>query len=242
MFFFVVFSHYQAALVQLIKMCRGIGDPLVAAYVRCYICRVKTFELLKIKEFSLYLKVTIDIDFKYRDPIEIAFTDFCNSCHQIGTEYVKNLYTSQKLTTSVYLSLYSPALDWIVQCLLHKLDEKKIEKIINKTRSGLNLPRCVKKRYFNLFEFVFLLISGGVVLNALLNTLPPTNVRSKVQQYITMISECDEQYFPKVKKKEVEYYLKLSILFIKEYTLSFSWSFSSIITTSINTIGSPNTK
>jgi len=45
------------------------------------------------------------------------------------------------------------------------------------------------------------LISGGVVLNALLNTLPPIHVRSKVQQYITMISECDEQYFPKVKRK-----------------------------------------
>ncbi len=44
---------------------------------------------------------------------------------------------------SIYLSLYSPALDWIVQCLLHKLDEKKIEKIVNKTRAGLNLPRFV---------------------------------------------------------------------------------------------------
>jgi len=92
--------------------------------------------------FIFDLKVTIDIDFKYREPIEIAFTDLCNSCHQIGTEHVKNLYTSQKLTSSTYLSLYSPALDWIVQCLLHKLDDKKIEKIVNKTRSGLNLPRC----------------------------------------------------------------------------------------------------
>jgi len=46
------------------------------------------------------------------------------------------------------------------------------------------------------------LISGGVVLNALLNTLPPTHVRSKVQEYIAMINECDEQYFPKVTKKK----------------------------------------
>lgn len=102
----------------------------------------KRFLSFKTKNFSLYLKVTIDIDFKYREPIEIAFTDLCNSCHQISTEFVKNMYTSQKLTTSIYLSLYSPALDWIVQCLLHKLDDKKIEKIVNKTRSGLNLPRC----------------------------------------------------------------------------------------------------
>jgi hypothetical protein len=39
-FYFHLFSHYRSALVQLIKMCRGIGDPLVAAYARCYICRV----------------------------------------------------------------------------------------------------------------------------------------------------------------------------------------------------------
>jgi hypothetical protein len=50
------------------------------------------------------------------------------------------------------------------------------------------------------FELIFRLISGGVVLNALLNTLPPIHVRSKVQQYITMINECDEQFFPKVKR------------------------------------------
>ncbi|CAF4436793.1 unnamed protein product, partial [Adineta steineri] len=38
---------------------------------------------------------------------------------------------------------------------------------------------------------------GGVVLNALLNTLPPSHVRSKVQEYITMINECDAELFPK---------------------------------------------
>ncbi len=86
-------------------------------------------------------KVTIDIDFKFREPIELAFTDLCNSFHQINTTTVKSFYTSQKLTTSIYLSLYSPALDWIVQCLLHKLDENKMQKIVKQTRAGLNIPR-----------------------------------------------------------------------------------------------------
>jgi len=53
--------------------------------------------------------------------------------------------------------------------------------------------------YLKLF---FLFISGGVVLNSLLNTLPPNHVRSKVQQFIAMINECDEQYFPKVTNKK----------------------------------------
>lgn len=86
-------------------------------------------------------QVTIDIDFKHRTPIEIAFLDFCDSCHQLNTETVKNSYTAQKLKTSVYLSLYSPALDWIMQCYLHNLNEKKIGKLIDKARAGLNAPR-----------------------------------------------------------------------------------------------------
>ncbi|CAF4149793.1 unnamed protein product, partial [Rotaria magnacalcarata] len=159
---FLSTTHYRTALMQLVKLCRGIGDPLVAAYTRCYICRV-----------------TVDIDYKYREPIELAFTDICHSFHQINTPTVKNMYTLQKLTTSIYLSLFSPALDWIVQCLLHNLDEVKMGEIINKTRSALTT------------------LSGGVILNALLNTLPPSHVRVKVKQYIEMIGECDEQHFPK---------------------------------------------
>ncbi|CAM4969975.1 unnamed protein product [Rotaria socialis] len=159
---FLSTTHYRIALMQLVKLCRGIGDPLVAAYTRCYICRV-----------------TIDIDYKYREPIELAFTDICHSFHQINTPTVKNMYTLQKLTTSIYLSLFSPALDWIVQCLLYNLVEVKMEEIINKTRSELTM------------------LSGGVILNALLNTLPPSHVRVKVKQYIEMIGECDEQHFPK---------------------------------------------
>lgn len=51
------------------------------------------------------------------------------------------MYTSQKLSTSVYLSLFSPALDWIVQCLLHKLSDNKTEQIISKTRAEHNMLR-----------------------------------------------------------------------------------------------------
>lgn len=35
-----MFSEYSAALLRLTHMIRGIGNPLVAAYARCYLCRV----------------------------------------------------------------------------------------------------------------------------------------------------------------------------------------------------------
>lgn len=53
-------------------------------------------------------------------------------------------------------------------------------------------------RHWNVLFFRW--ISGGVVLNSLLNTLPPAQVRSKAQEFITMITECDEDFFPKVHK------------------------------------------
>ena len=140
-------SHYRSALVRLMKMCRGIGDPLLAAYARCYICRVSSLSSGRKREALnaiFFFQVTIDIDFNYREPIEVAFADLCLSFHQTDLAAVKAGYTAQKLTTSVYLSLYSPALDWIVQCLLYKLADKKIGQIIQQTRASLNIPRYAK--------------------------------------------------------------------------------------------------
>lgn len=37
---FLTSREYSAALLRLTRMVRGIGDPLVAAYARCYLCRV----------------------------------------------------------------------------------------------------------------------------------------------------------------------------------------------------------
>lgn len=37
---FSVFREYATALLRLAKMIRGIGNPLVAAYARCYLCRI----------------------------------------------------------------------------------------------------------------------------------------------------------------------------------------------------------
>lgn len=37
---YLFFSEYSAALLRLTHMIRGIGNPLVAAYARCYLCRV----------------------------------------------------------------------------------------------------------------------------------------------------------------------------------------------------------
>lgn len=37
---FLCYSEFSQALLRLTRMIRGIGDPLVAAYAHCYLCRV----------------------------------------------------------------------------------------------------------------------------------------------------------------------------------------------------------
>ena len=37
----LLYSEYNQALQRLAVMTRGIGDPLVSIYARCYLCRVR---------------------------------------------------------------------------------------------------------------------------------------------------------------------------------------------------------
>lgn len=37
---FLTQNEFNQALLRLTRIIRGIGDPLVAAYARCYLCRV----------------------------------------------------------------------------------------------------------------------------------------------------------------------------------------------------------
>lgn len=74
----------------------------------------------------------------YREPIELAFSDMLNSFPHIESKTIQTYYKAQKLSTSQYLSLFSPALDWIVQCLLNKLGDTKMQKVMQQAESHIN--------------------------------------------------------------------------------------------------------
>ena len=45
--------EYTDALERLTMMTRGVGDPLVAVYLRCYLCRVSPCEMLPVQSESM---------------------------------------------------------------------------------------------------------------------------------------------------------------------------------------------
>ncbi|XP_026132836.1 UPF0505 protein C16orf62 homolog [Carassius auratus] len=84
-------------------MVRGIGDPLVAVFARTYLCRVGM-------EVAPHLK----------DSLNKNFFDLLASLRQVHGESVQNQLVQQRVEIPIYLTLYSPAIQWILQCVAYR--------------------------------------------------------------------------------------------------------------------------
>lgn len=106
-------------------MIRGIGNPLIAVYARCYLCRV-----------GLALNKTSDFEFMRENLYDFLFT-----YQQLFGTAVKNELAKQNISLHSYLNLYSPALDWIVQVLVATSPESLLEEVVSrctKQENGYN--------------------------------------------------------------------------------------------------------
>ncbi|GFO28653.1 upf0505 protein c16orf62-like protein [Plakobranchus ocellatus] len=114
-------GEYSEALERLTMMTRGVGDPLVALYIRCYLCRVG-----------------ILVAPRFKTHIPWCFEDFISTFHQVQGECVQNTLAIQKLEMPRYLSLFCPGLDFILQCLAHQAPEEVLNQTLERCRSGCN--------------------------------------------------------------------------------------------------------
>lgn len=155
---FLTDKEFSQALMRLTKMTRGMGDPLVAAYARAYLCRVGQ---------------RIDTHNSY---VMLNFTDYLNTYSQLNTDNVQNAITIQKLDMSKYMHLFAPAVEWILQCVAHKVNDRVLEEVLN----------LVKEK-----------TSSGLVLYAILNSFKPEFISSRALEFANMIKESEETASPK---------------------------------------------
>ncbi|KAM6898761.1 VPS35 endosomal protein-sorting factor-like [Lycodopsis pacificus] len=149
----------QETLPRLTAMIRGIGDPLVAAYARAYLCRVGM-------EVAPHLK----------DSLNRNFFDLLGAFRQISSESVQNQLVLQRVEVPEYLTLYSPAINWILQCIAYRAPEPLLTEM---------MERCKK------------LGNNALLLNSVMRAFRPEFVAAGATDFIGMIKDCDEAGFPK---------------------------------------------
>lgn len=140
-------------------MIRGIGDPLVAVYARCYLCRVG-------------LNI---MNNKNRDFIKENFYDFLACYKQLMNRGVREELIRQNMDLPIYLTLYTPALDWILQGIANNAPESLLEEILQKCQETCK---------------------SALLLNTIMATFKPIYIASRALQFIQLVSSCDDKGFP----------------------------------------------
>jgi hypothetical protein len=59
-------------------------------------------------------------------------------CEQIRLDSVQNVLAGQKMALADYLGLYSPALDWIMQCVAHRASDAQLADVLDKVKTHSN--------------------------------------------------------------------------------------------------------
>ncbi|XP_072337992.1 LOW QUALITY PROTEIN: VPS35 endosomal protein-sorting factor-like [Scyliorhinus torazame] len=146
-------------LPRLTSMIRGIGDPLVAIYARAYLCRVG-----------------MEVAPQLKDNLNKNFFDFLSTFKQIHGETVQNQLAVQRVEIPVYLTLYTPAIDWILQCIAYRAPEALVTEMMDRSKK---------------------LGNNALLLNSVMSAFRPEFIATRSMDFIGMIKDCEESGFPK---------------------------------------------
>ncbi|KAL4710748.1 hypothetical protein ACJJTC_004393 [Scirpophaga incertulas] len=109
-------DEIKPTIERLTIMIRGIANPLVAVYLRFYLCRVSLKLLGKDGEMYFYNNLK----------------EFLEDYQQIFHPIMKKNYDMQSLPLDKYLQLYVPAVSWLLYGTLNsnKCEDSLIEKLL----------------------------------------------------------------------------------------------------------------
>ncbi|XP_075035837.1 VPS35 endosomal protein-sorting factor-like [Mixophyes fleayi] len=147
------------SLPRLTSMIKGIGDPLVSVYAQAYLCRVGM-------EVAPHIKENLNQN----------FFDFLLTFKQIHSDTVQNQLAVQAVEIPIYLTLYSPAIDWMLRCIAYRAPDALLTEM---------MERCKK------------LGNNALLLNSVMSAFRAEFIAARSMDFIGMIKECDEAGFPR---------------------------------------------
>ncbi|XP_008195313.1 VPS35 endosomal protein-sorting factor-like [Tribolium castaneum] len=159
-YYFLSLSECQEALRRLTHMINGIGNPLVAVYARCYLCRVGCSLSNRIKNKEYLLQ---------------NFHRFLQNYQHLFSRSVKGELAQQKVSQSVYMSLFTPALDYMLQTVACDNSDALLNEL---------LERC--KVHGN----------SSLILNTVMSAFKPHLISARTLQFLEMIEHCLDQGIP----------------------------------------------
>lgn len=157
---FISSNECPEALFRLTEMIQGIGNPLVAIYARCYLCRVG---------LSIMTKGS-NMNFLKRN-----FECFLEIYQHIFNRGVKMEIEKQKMNLSIYMTLYTPALDFIMEGVAQHSEDSVLSDL---------LAKC--KRYSN----------SSLILNTIMSGFKPAYISERTLQFLSMIGQCTDDGIP----------------------------------------------
>jgi len=140
-------------------MIRGIGNPLVANYIRAYLAR-RSFDLIP----------------EYKKFIIQGLKDFVFTQKSFEkSKYLENTLQMYRITLTEYLGLYSPSLEWLLQCLAHHATPDILEEVLA----------------------LFVESKNSLLLNHIISSFPPDYICSNSTMFSNYIKEADSFSYPK---------------------------------------------
>ncbi|KAM4765293.1 VPS35 endosomal protein-sorting factor-like isoform 3-T3 [Cyanocitta cristata] len=121
-------------------------------------------------------QVGMEVAPQLKESLNKNFFDFLLTFKQIHGDMVQNQLVVQCVEIPLYLTLYSPAIDWILQCIAYHAPDVLLTEM---------MERCKK------------LGNNALLLNSVMSAFRAEFIAARSMDFIGMIKECDESGFPK---------------------------------------------
>lgn len=162
---FLANDTFVAIVSRMTAMLKGIGDPLVATYARAYLAR-------KGREVGVYSSdYVLSMFFDHID------THVGLNKVQEGKKVAKMPQIAKKAGVDMpsYLDLYTPGLQWLLQCIGHSAENDTLDVVLRKYKQADN----------------------PLVLDHILEAFKPSVIAPRALELSILIGKADTEIFPK---------------------------------------------